>query len=343
MIRLDDLPPDPGGDLCNEVTDEGRDGFAPAMAAVGQQRLLWLPDVLTDYGCRVATVEGWETRSRPASTGGFQPVGMLAHHTATTTSTVRPAPTLGVLVNGRADLPGPLCHITVGYDGVVRVVAAGRANHAGRCKAMGPVPAGDGNLLYVGNEIDYNGTQTMSTAQFDAAAMAHAAILAHMGKDTRYLARHADTSVTGKWDNGGYTTAQMRAAADAIDPQGGDDLLRDEKAKEYVDENNSGVRDERTALDILFATHNNAVLNRREEANRYKDYVARFASVAAKVDALTAALKTAQIDLDAVQAALAKPIDLDALANQVAAKIGPAIGATIEQAIAEGIRKRLET
>lgn len=339
-MRLDELPGDPGTELCNEASDEPA-RFGPEMAAATQARLLWLPDVLTDFGCRVVTVDGWQTRSRPASSGGFAPVGVLAHHTATTSSATRPAPTLGLLVNGRSDLPGPLCQISTGYDGVVRVVAAGRANHAGNCKAMGPIPAGDGNALYVGDEIDYNGTQKMSTAQFDAAAKAHAAILHGLKRDTRYLGRHADTSVTGKWDNGGYTTAQMRTAAAAIKPGGVDDLSAGEvwgwKAKEFIDENNNKVADARTASDVLWSTHKNAVTARREEASRYAAFVA-------KLDALAAQSKVTQADVAALKASLVKlstPIDLDALASQVAAKIGPAIGATIEQAIAEGIRNRL--
>jgi hypothetical protein len=42
------------------------------------------------------------------------------------------------------------------------------------------MPSGDGNSLYVGLEIDYDGTQKMSTAQYECAIGAAAAICRHL-------------------------------------------------------------------------------------------------------------------------------------------------------------------
>ncbi len=42
------------------------------------------PEILRRHGLKVKVVPGWKTRGRPASTGGFNPVGVLCHHTATT-------------------------------------------------------------------------------------------------------------------------------------------------------------------------------------------------------------------------------------------------------------------
>src|SRR5215471_5383743 len=117
----------------------------------------WLADALRAEGVTVSEQSGWKSRGRPSSTGAFQPSGVLWHHTGTRSSTSNPAPTLNTLINGRSDLPGPLCHVSPGYDGVARVIAAGRANHAGTAVASGPMPGGDGNALYVGLEIDYDG------------------------------------------------------------------------------------------------------------------------------------------------------------------------------------------
>jgi N-acetylmuramoyl-L-alanine amidase len=143
----------------------------------------WL-DELADWfrqeGLQVIECSGWKSRGRPSSTGNFNPSGVLWHHTGTTSSMTNPAPTLNTLINGRSDLPGPLCHASPGYDGKIRVVAAGRANHAGTAEASGPVPGGDGNAIYVGLEIDYNGTQPMSLAQYECAIGAAAAILRHL-------------------------------------------------------------------------------------------------------------------------------------------------------------------
>ena len=69
-------------------------------------------------------------------------------------------------VNGRPDLPGPLAHVVIGYDGVCHVIAAGRANHAGESNGNGPLATGDVNAQLVGAEIDYDGTQPMGSAQY---------------------------------------------------------------------------------------------------------------------------------------------------------------------------------
>jgi hypothetical protein len=136
------------------------------------------------------------------STGNFNPSGVLWHHTGTTTSTAKPCPTLALCVNGRKDLPGPLCHVVIGYDGVCHIIAAGRANHAGIAKASGSMPKGDGNELYVGFELDYDGTQKPSTAQVDAAQRGAAAVMKRLSKDANKCRGHKETSVTGKWDPG---------------------------------------------------------------------------------------------------------------------------------------------
>lgn len=169
----------------------------------------WLPDVLEDAGLRVTVASGYRTNGRP---GDFAPRGTLTHHTGSTSSASTPHPAARVLVKGRSDLPGPLCQWSVGYDGSVLVVSIGRANHAGKAKAFGKIPAGDGNELYVGCEVDTNGTQAMPPAQFEALVVGTAAIHRKLGVDEWAAARHADTSVTGKWDIGRLTTPQLRAA-----------------------------------------------------------------------------------------------------------------------------------
>lgn len=173
--------------------------------------LTWLADALNAEGCKVREHPGWRTRGRPSSTGQFNPYGVLWHHTGSTASNTNPAPTLKMCISGRSDLPGPLCQVVIGYDGTCHVIAAGRANHAGKCNGFGPFAAGDANSQLVGFEIDYNGTQPMSPAQKDAATRASAACLKRFRRNHAYAARHAETSVTGKWDTGGVSGPQLRA------------------------------------------------------------------------------------------------------------------------------------
>lgn len=155
---------------------------------------------------------GWRTRGRP---GSFSPYGVLMHHTGARSSRANPTPSMNTVINGRPDLPGPLCHLLVGYDGVVHIIAAGRTNHAGDAKASGPMPAGDGNAMYIGIEVDYAPqlNQTPSAAQVNAAMEAAAAVITHLGHGQTYVRAHLETSRTGKWDPGGDfpTPAQFRS------------------------------------------------------------------------------------------------------------------------------------
>lgn len=88
-------------------------------------RATWIADALRSEGCRVNEVAGWQERGSVA----FDPRGLVVHHTASRRG--RNAPSLDVCIDGRPDLPGPLCHVLIGRDGICHVIAAGKANHAG--------------------------------------------------------------------------------------------------------------------------------------------------------------------------------------------------------------------
>ncbi len=159
------------------------------------------PAILRKYGLKVVVVPGWKARGRPASTGGLNPVGVLCHHTATAaTSSV--AAVLSLLVHGRSDLPGPLCHFALGRDGTVYVVASGRANHAGEAKASGSVASGDGNELYWGIEAMNNGVgELWPDAQYKAYVLLCAVLSKEFTHNSFMSVRgHKETSVTGKID-----------------------------------------------------------------------------------------------------------------------------------------------
>lgn len=181
------------------------------MAYVWQR---WIADDLRKAGLKVIEVEGWKNRGRPASTGNFDPKGAnTTHHTGATTSASSPNAGLQMLISGRPDLPGPLCHVATAYDGTVYVIAAGRANHAGRIGKAGVVGMpvrGDGNAHALGNEVMTNGTQKMPKAQEDATAMVAAVFANRHARNTNWAHRHEDISATGKWDIGQWTTAELR-------------------------------------------------------------------------------------------------------------------------------------
>lgn len=164
-----------------------------------------LADVLSAAGVNVNARPGWEKAGRP----NFTPVGIMLHHTAGPKN--GDAPTLNVCVNGRPDLPGPLCHIVLARSGIAHVIAGGRANHAGdgaqqvldRVKKDDPVIGNavtnkyadvkglSGNGYFYGIEVENTGVgEAYSDAQVNALAKICAAICQWKGWSSNRVIHH---------------------------------------------------------------------------------------------------------------------------------------------------------
>lgn len=168
-------------------------------------------------GVRFTELEGWTTRGRDAATGKrFGPVhGSLNHHTAGTSSLQ------AIAYRGQnGTLPPPLAHAYLPKSGVLVLVAAGRANHAGAAArnsyeaivAETPIPKPDkqsgtvdGNDCFYGCETENlgDGRDTYTRAQYDAWVRYNAAICRHHGWGAGSVAGHLETSVEGKIDPAG--------------------------------------------------------------------------------------------------------------------------------------------
>lgn len=172
----------------------------------------WL-EILRAEGVRVAEHPGWKTNERDQATGKpFGPVFMiLNHHTAATAS-------LTVVAKGRAGLPGPLSHAHLNKRGLVTMVSAGRANHAGLMarnafnsfmdeesrhphpdKSTGTV---DGNDVSYGIEVENLGDNddTYTREQYDAWVRFNAAVCRYHKWGPESVGCHKETSVEGKVD-----------------------------------------------------------------------------------------------------------------------------------------------
>jgi hypothetical protein len=219
----------------------------------------WLVDVLRAEGVQVVVEGDWLNRMRP---GSFDPIGVLWHHTAgATSSPTNPHPSLSVVINGRADLPGPLAQALVDYHGVFHVISAGRCNHAGTARASGPIPAGDGNTMLVGWEIDYNGvSQTMSTAQYNASLKGTAAVLRRLGRNASYARGHRETSTTGKIDPSFVDLDVMRSDVAALlnpPPAGWSSTVDNSTSGQFTASANWGISSfsgQRFGADYRYAT-----------------------------------------------------------------------------------------
>lgn len=143
-------------------------------------RLLNLPAALKKFGCEVEVVPGWERRGDSL----FSPRCTVGHHTAGPRNGDRPS--LRVVVEGRPGLPGPLAQDFLTRSGVVVVVAAGRANHAG----VGGFRGLRGNSSAMGNEAESSGRGDWTPEQLEALPRLHAAHLWLMGQDASWYCSH---------------------------------------------------------------------------------------------------------------------------------------------------------
>ncbi len=150
---------------------------------------------------------------------GFQPVGVVWHHTACGALSRGNMPSLNWCRNpGQYAGQARACHIVVGRDGAMQIIAGRGAYHAG---AGGPlkvngtvIPKDLGNRQLVGFEIEASSTTKinknnretpkhgMNPAQFEAVAKFCAALFDDLGWDTDAAIRHKDWAPGRKVDVG---------------------------------------------------------------------------------------------------------------------------------------------
>ena len=149
---------------------------------------------------------GWRTRGGSS----FAPTGQVLHHTASSISS-GDVGSLNVVLNGRTDVPPPLCNVLWSRSGVPHLIAAGRANHAGADSsiALAEMTAGrvnastktaaarglrddtTGNRLAFGHEIENNGTyEPWAPVLVEAVCHGCALISAAMGWTSGHTTLH---------------------------------------------------------------------------------------------------------------------------------------------------------
>jgi hypothetical protein len=186
-------------------------------------RLDWLADELHDAGVVVRPVDGWEKRGRAV---GYSPRVIVDHHTA---GPLRgSAPSLGICVNGRTDVPGPLCNILTGRDGEAYVIASGRSNNAGK----GGAPQWDAtsNRHTIGHEIEHTGnlaTEPVNTKQLDVAALVDATICTRLGWGAGRCIAHKEWAPGRKIDPIWSQHAHRKRVAERIEGAGMSKTLRE--------------------------------------------------------------------------------------------------------------------
>ncbi|MEU4154709.1 peptidoglycan recognition family protein [Streptomyces antimycoticus] len=173
---------------------------------------------LKEWGLHYVEIPGWATHNRNSKGAWGGVNGFIWHHTGVDVKDGR-AYAGSTLYNGLSDLPGPLCHFSIGTDGTVYLVGWGRANHAGggdpavlqhvinedytgQLKpTRGNSNGVDGNAHFYGVEIQYSGSHKMTDAQYKAALKLSAAILDFHGWSEKSVIAHGEWS-SDKWDPG---------------------------------------------------------------------------------------------------------------------------------------------
>lgn len=162
-----------------------------------------LADVCRAAGLKVVETKGWRSRGH----GPMVDVRtIVCHHTA------GPArgnmPSLTTVITGRSDLAGPLCHLGLGRDGTVYVVAAGLAYHAGEVR-----DPSYGNSHAIGIEAEGTGHDAWPRAQMDAYARLCRALCDHynLGAD-RVLGHKEVCAPVGRKSDPNFDMADLRSA-----------------------------------------------------------------------------------------------------------------------------------
>lgn len=168
-----------------------------------------MPAVLRAGGVDFREVDGWVTRGYAQQ--DLQAVrAIMWHHTATGRgSFVNSAtPTLNMCINGRSDLPGPLCQLYMDRNGITWIIATGVANHAGE-GVYDNIPVNLGNHYTIGIEVESSGVfpWDWTPAQLSAMPKLGAALergyLGYLPESKRYQIGHKEYSSTGKIDPAG--------------------------------------------------------------------------------------------------------------------------------------------
>jgi hypothetical protein len=144
---------------------------------------------LRSWGLTVVELPGWQARGAdfPA-----RPVVIVDHHTGTPDTVAGDLPTQRVLEDGRSDLEGPLCQFALGRSGTVYLVAAGKANHAGKGSWDG---INVGNSRSVGIEAESAGGGHWAPAQLVAYPLLNAALCDFLEQPASRVCAHRESAL----------------------------------------------------------------------------------------------------------------------------------------------------
>jgi len=175
-------------------------------------QLTWLAGALRTAGLNIVEIDGWQERGR-GKMGDVK--GVLLHHTAGPPEGLHPS--LNVVLNGRADLPGPLSQLFLDRAGTFHIVAAGKCNHAGKGNWHGIT---DGNSHFIGIEAENPGTGSWAAwphEQMHAYIRGVGALLTFLGEDSVMAVGHKEYALPrGRKIDPSFDMVQFREEVDRV-------------------------------------------------------------------------------------------------------------------------------
>lgn len=191
-------------------------------------RLTSLATFLRDAGLQVVEEPGWKARGNPLP---GMPDTIVVHHTATSDRAPGDLPTRRLLIEGRSDLPGPLCQIALSRAGVVHLVSSGKANHAGKGVWKGQSSSG----YTVGVEAENDGSgRPWPVKQLDAYERLCAALCRYLNVGADRVCGHREWALPRgrKTDPAGIDMDAFRDRVRShLTSQEGDDDMTPEQAR----------------------------------------------------------------------------------------------------------------
>lgn len=164
-------------------------------------RLPWLADCLRAAGLEVVEHGNWQDRGKNL----LAVEAVICHHTATKASASDEA-VCRVLINGRSDLPGPLCQLGLDRRGRYHLIAGGKGNHNGHGRY--------GNQT-IGIEAFNDGVgEPWPARQVDAYVKGVAAICARLGIGSGRVLGHKESDPSRKIDPKGIDMGVFRTRVD---------------------------------------------------------------------------------------------------------------------------------
>lgn len=151
------------------------------------QYMPWLAEAARLTGYPVTEMRGWRGHNHGPMAEHIY--GVVCHHTAgAEPPRSSDFPTIGVVRDGRAGLPGPLAQLGLGFSGRIYVISDGLAYHAGTGSWRGVA----GNSRMIGIEAEDSGDGDWTAEQLDAYPRLVAALHTYLGTDAGWCCGHKE-------------------------------------------------------------------------------------------------------------------------------------------------------